>query len=159
MIIYKVIFPIFLFVRSELAEEVPDPCSDFWGAMGPPLVKCPSDKPDDDYLECYDLWQKGNLENINGRFSYWCWSRLDNNYDDLENLPISAGYNHDSEFNEMINRPFTANFYINETHITCTDYEEWWITNPGETFHDNVHCPTSTGIPVASFIYYGQKKL
>ena len=159
MIIYKVLFVIFLFVRSELAQEVYDPCSKFWNFFGEPLLKCPSENPNDDYLECYDLWQKGDLENIDGRLSYWCWSRLDNNDDELKKFPISSGYNYDSEFNEMINRPFTANFYINETHITCTDYEEWWITNPGEAFHDNVHCPTSTGIPVASFIYFGQKKL
>ena len=67
MIIHKVLLPIFLFVRSELAKKVDGPCSkfdDFWG--DDPLVKCPSEKPADDYLECYDLDEKDDLENKNG---------------------------------------------------------------------------------------------
>ena len=159
MIIYKVLLPISLFVTSALAKEVYDQCSEFLDVIGAPLRKCPSEKSNDGYVECYDLWQKENFENIYGTLLYWCWSRHDNSDDELKSLTISAGYNYDSEFNAMINRPFTTNFHINETHITCADYEEWWITNPGETFHDNIHCPTSTGIPVASFIYFGQEKL
>ena len=30
-----------------------------------------------------------------------------------------------AEVNDIINRPFTARFYINETHITCHDNEKW----------------------------------
>ena len=74
MIVPKALFPIFLFVTSALAEEVYDPCSKFLGDLKTPLVKCPSEKPDDDYLECYDLEEKENLENINkyksGQFVY-----------------------------------------------------------------------------------------
>ena len=67
MIIHKVLLPIFLFVRSELAKKVDGPCSkfdDFWG--DDPLVKCPSEKVADDYLECYDLDEKEYFENIDG---------------------------------------------------------------------------------------------
>ena len=65
MIINKVLLPIFLFVKSELAKKVDGPCSKFDGYWGP-LVKCPSEKVADDYLECYDLDEKEDLENING---------------------------------------------------------------------------------------------
>ena len=158
MINYKFLFPIFLFVRIELAEEVYDPCSEFCNANGASLVKCPSEKPNDDYLECYDLCQKENLESIDGQLSYWCWSRIDNDGDELKNMPISAGYNYDSKFNDMINKPFTANFHINETHIACYDSEEWVTIPPDET-SAFVYCPTSSGIPVASFYYFGPKKM
>ena len=158
MIIYKFIFPILLSVRSELAEQVYDPCSEFWDVIGASLVKCPSEKPDDDYLECYDLWQKENFESIYGTLFYWCWSRHGISDDELKNLYISVGYNHDSKFNDMINRPFTANFHVNETHIACYDNQEW-VTIPDETSADIIYCPTSSGIPVASFYYFEPQKM
>ena len=66
MIIHKVLLPIFLFVRSILAKKVDGPCSKFNGYWDEPLVKCPSEKLTDDYLECYDLEEKEFLENNNG---------------------------------------------------------------------------------------------
>ena len=67
MIIHKVLLPIFLFVRSKLAKKVDGPCSEFDGYWGDdPLQKCPSEKLADDYLECYDLDLKEDLENNNG---------------------------------------------------------------------------------------------
>ena len=62
MILYKVLFLIFLFVTSAQAEKVYDPCSEFLGALKTPLVKCPSEKPVEDYLECYDLIDKNFWE-------------------------------------------------------------------------------------------------
>ena len=59
------------------------------------------------------------------RTMYYCWSRHDNNDDDLKNLTISAAAYDDSELNAIINRPFTARFYVNETHVTCHDNEKW----------------------------------
>ena len=144
MIIYKVLLPSLLFVRSERAEKVNDPCSKFDGFDRNPLVKCWSEKPEEDYLECYDLIHKEDTETNEGlRLMYWCWSRHDNIEDDLKNLAISAdGYGHDnSEVNGIINRPFSARFYSNETHITCQENEEW-STPIGKP---NVYCPTSTG--------------
>ena len=55
MIICKVLLLIFLFVKSEAAEKVDDPCSKFTDYDNYTLVKCPSEKPEDDYLQCYDL--------------------------------------------------------------------------------------------------------
>ena len=156
MIIHKVIFLILLCTRSESAENVYDPCSEFvnhWSDKS--LVKCPSEKPEHDYLECYDFFSKDLLENDHNPLLYWCWSRKDNNEDVLKTLTIS-GYNDNEEFNDMINSPLTANFHINETHIVCQDNEEWWNTISGlSTF---LYCPTSTGIPVASFFYEGQTR-
>ena len=60
-VIYLLLFPIFLFVRSELAEKVYDPCSEFSGYVLP-LAKCPSEKPEDEYLECYDFRTKEAIE-------------------------------------------------------------------------------------------------
>ena len=85
---------------------------------------------------------------------YWCWSRHDKTNDELENLTISIGVHtyDNAEVNDIINRPFTARFYVNETHITCQENEEW----SGKKITDKityVHCPTSTGIPVARFNY------
>ena len=153
MIIYKVFLPVLLIVRSERAEKVNDPCSKFDGVDRNPLVKCWSEKPEEDYLECYDLiWKKYDETNFGLRLMYWCWSRHDNNEDDLKNLAISAdeyGYDN-SEVNGIINRPFTARFYSNETHITCQENEEWSI--PIWTPNDyNVYCPTSTGYPALFF--------
>ena len=150
MIIYKVLLPILLFVRSEGAEKVSDPCSKFDGIDGNPLVKCWSEKPEEDYLECYDSsWKEEEETNDGLRLMYWCWSRHDNNEDDLRNLAISAdGYDYDnSEVNGIINRPFTARFYLNETHITCQENEEWSI--PIDSW--NVYCSTSTGYYPALF--------
>ena len=58
MILYKVLLTIFLFLKSEVAEEVDDPCSKFDDDFYGPLEKCPSEKPEDDYLECYDFRTK-----------------------------------------------------------------------------------------------------
>ena len=160
MIIHKVIFLILLCTRSESAEKVYDPCSEFvnpWSLN--PVVKCPSEKSEQDYLECYDLSEKNLLEHNHAPLLHWCWSRKDNNEDVLKNLTIS-GYNDDNaEFNDMINKPFTANFHINETHIVCQDNEEWWTTIPDLVHANQIYCPTSTGIPVASFFYEKQRKL
>lgn len=158
MIIYKVLVPVFLFVKSEVAEKVDDPCSKF--DYYDPLVKCPSEKPVDDYLECFDLIDKEELEcNLGYRKVYYCWSRHDNNDDDLKNVPISAAgsvYNN-AEVNDIINTPFTASFYINETHVTCHDNEEW-----SETIVDGfarVYCQTSTGYYAALFNYYDKSSM
>ena len=160
MIIYKVLLPILLFVRSERAENVYDPCSKFDGMPFDgihSLVKCPSEKPDDAYLECYDLiWKEDEETNGGLRLMYWCWSRHDNNEDDLKNLAISAdGYGYDnSEVNGIINRPFTARFYLNETHITCQENEEWSIPIFDHYKHD-IYCPISTGHYPALFNIVG----
>ena len=156
MIIYKVLLPILLFVRIERAENVNDLCPEFDGFHYNPLVKCWSEKPEEDYLECYDLMVKEDLEtNFGLRLMYWCWSRHDNNEDDLKNLAISAdeyGYDN-SEVNGIINRPFTARFYSNETHITCQENEEWSIPiGIGINNPNNVYCPiTSTDYYPALF--------
>ena len=157
MIIYKVLFPILIFVTSELAENVYDPCSEFLNYFGTPLVKCQSEKTDDEYLECYDLEDKQYFEETDTPLTYWCWSRHDNNEDDLKNLAISAdGYGYDnSEVNGIINRPFTARFYSNETHITCQENEEWSIP----IGKPNVYCPTSAGHYPALFFYNQEWKL
>ena len=94
--------------------------------------------------------------------TYYCWSRQDNSDDELKNLTIFAnagGYDFDnSEVNDIINRPFTAKFYVNDTHITCHDNEEWSETIDWETivsrgaYH---YCPISTGYYVAGFFHYG----
>ena len=149
MIISKVLFPIFLFVTSALAEKVYDPCSEFLGYSGTPMVKCPSEKPDDYYLECYDLAAKEYMESRSYTWKNWCWSRQDNN-DIFTHLTISAGFYDNSNFNDIINRPFTASFFVNETHIVCLENEKWWSPI---SFHTNVDCPISTGIPVADFHY------
>ena len=162
MIIYKALLPIFLFVSSESAEKSYDPCSKFESGYGEiPLVKCPSDKTDYDYLECYDLGYKEELENLDTRTMYWCWSRQDNSDDDLRHLTISSDINDNSEFNDVINEPFTANFYINETHIICLENEEWWsaIDGSADWMITNVYCPTSTGISVAFFYYTMQQQM
>ena len=99
MIIYKVLFPILIFVTSELAEKVYDPCSEFLNYFGTPLVKCQSEKPDNEYLECYDLEDKQYFEEMDTPLTYWCWSRHDNNEDVLKNLTISAGYYDNLDFN------------------------------------------------------------
>ena len=160
-VIYLLLFPIFLFVRSELAEKVYDPCSEFSGYVLP-LAKCPSEKPEDEYLECYDKSYRESLEKPwQIRMMYWCWSRHDISDNDLKNLPISAGKNYDnSKFNDIINEPFTANFYINETHIFCIADE---ISEPIDDnccdYPTDVKCTTSTGISVAIFQYTREKKL
>ena len=86
--------------------------------------------------------------------TYSCWSRQDNSDDELKNLTIFAnagGHDFDnSEVNDIINRPFTGRFYVNETHITCHDNEEWSETIDS-TF---IFCPISTGY-VAAFVYIG----
>ena len=159
MIIYKVLFPIFLFVRSEFTENVYDPCSEFLNLDGTPLVKCQSEKSDDDYLECYDLDNKEYFEEPHSiPLMYWCWSRHDNNEAVLKNLTISAGHYDNSEFNDVLNRPFTAKFYINESHIVCHDNEEW-VSIIDDHAWTNVYCPTSTGIPAAYFYYSRRRKL
>ena len=123
MIIYKVLFPILIFVTSELAENVYDPCSEFLNYFGTPLVKCQSEKTDDEYLECYDLEDKQYFEETDTPLTYWCWSRHDNNDDVLKNLTISAVYYDNSDFNDVINRPFMAKFYVDGTNIICHDNE------------------------------------
>ena len=75
---------------------------------------------------------------------YYCWSRQDNSDDELKNLTIFAnagGHDFDnSEVNDIINRPFTGRFYVNETQITCHDNKEW-----SETIdYEYIYCPTST---------------
>ena len=157
MIIYKLLFPIFLFVRSGFAENVYDPCSEFFGFDNTSLVKCQSEKSGDDYLECYDLsWKETFEDSI--PLMYWCWSRQDSNEAVLKNLTISAGHYDNSEFNDVLNRPFTAKFYVNQSHIICQDNEEWGsiINDYAYTY---VYCPTSTGIPVAYFHYTKPSKL
>ena len=62
MTLYKVLLTIFLFLKSEVAEEVDDPCSKFHGPLGYSLKKCPSEKPEDEYLECYDFLTKEYIE-------------------------------------------------------------------------------------------------
>ena len=158
MIIYKVLFPILIFVTSELAEKVYDPCSEFLNYFGTPLVKCQSEKPDNEYLECYDLEDKQYFEEMDTPLTYWCWSRHDNSEDVLKNLTISAGYHDNSDFNDVINRPFTAKFYVDVNKIICGDNEEWWspISDDAYTY---LYCPTSTGIPVAYFHYTRPNKL
>ena len=89
---------------------------------------------------------------------YYCWSRQDNSDDELKNLTIFAnagGHDFDnSEFNDIINRPFKGRFYVNETHITCHDNEEWSV--PTDLYHHNIYCPISTGYYAADFQYgYG----
>ena len=66
MILYKVLLTIFLFLKSEVAEEVDDPCSNFESLYDGPLEKCPSEKPEDEYLECYDYRNKATMDH-NGR--------------------------------------------------------------------------------------------
>ena len=160
MIIYKVLLPVFLFVRSEFAEKVYDQCSEFLNFDGTPLIKCPSEKSYDDYIECYSLMDKQYFENMDSELMYWCWSRHDNNEDVLKNLTISAGYYDNSEFNNILNRPFTAKFYVNESHIICQNNEEWGSIIDDDAFvYTYVHCPTSTGIPAAYFYYTRRRKL
>ena len=163
MTIFKALLPILLFVRSELAEKVGDPCSKFQGGWTPtgfhPLEKCPSEKTDDDYLECYDASQKIYWEgNVGFTSMYWCWSRKDPfpAASDPKNLTISAhGYDYDdnSEVNDIINRPFTARFYVNETHVICQ--ENGWINiiDPINLWNNQVYCPTSTDYWAAHFYY------
>ena len=158
MIIYRLIFPIFLFVRSEFAEKVYDQCSKFLNFDGTSLIKCPSEKSYDDYIECYSLMDKQYFENMDSELMYWCWSRHDNNEDILKNLTISAGSYDNSKFNDIINRPFTAKFYSNGSHIICQDNEKWGRRiNPYTGTY--VYCPTSTGIPAAYFRYNRNSKL
>ena len=153
MILYKVLFLIFLFVTSAQAEKVYDPCSEFLGVLKTPLVKCPSEKPDDDYLECYDAGQKENWEKGGGYTAlYWCWSRQESFLTDADprNLTISAvgnDYDGNSRVIDIINRPFTARFYVNDTHIICQEREEWFNTILGGF----VYCSTSTGYWAAHF--------
>ena len=66
MILCKVLLTIFLFLKSEVAGEVDDPCSKFDGFYPAySLKKCPSEKPEDEYLECYDFMAKENqLEHV-----------------------------------------------------------------------------------------------
>ena len=154
MIIHKVLFPIFLFVTSALAEKVHDPCSEFFGPYGEPLVKCPSEKPDDDYLECYDLIAKVYVD---PKLKSWCWSRQDNSNDVLRNITIFTGFYDNSDFNDKINRPFTAKFYDNGTHMICLEDES--TLRPILDGENHYHCPTSTGIPLASFAFSRQSKL
>ena len=159
MIIYKLLFPIFLFVRSEFAENVYDPCSEFFGFGGTPLVKCQSEKSDDDYLECYDLGDKEDFEESHIiPLMYWCWSRHDNSDGVLKDLTISAGYYDNSELNNILNKQFRAKFYVNESHIICQNNEEWEsiIDDNAYTY---VHCSTNTGIPAAYFHYTRRRKL
>ena len=160
MIMYRLLFPIFLFVRSEFAEKVYDPRSEFLH-YGKTPVKCPSEKSDDDYLECYDLFDKEYFEEPHLiPLMYWCWSRHDNNDGVLKDLTISAGYYDNSEFNNILNRPFTAKFYVNESHIICQSNEEWGSIIDDDPFvFTYVHCPTSTGIPAAYFYYTRRRKL
>ena len=157
MIIYKVLFPFLIFVTSELAEKVYDPCSEFLNYFGTPLVRCQSEKQDYEYLECYDLEDKEYFEKMDTPLTYWCWSRHDNNDDELKNLTISAnagGHDYDnSEVNDIINRPFIGRFYVNETHITCHDNEEWSETIDRDYIF--IYCPISTGYYMAAFSYYG----
>ena len=123
------------------------------------MVKCQSEKSGDDYLECYDLsWKENSEESYIWPLLNWCWSRHDNNEAVLKNLTISAGHYDNSEFNDLLNRPFTAKFYINESHIICQDNEEWWgiISDDAHTY---VYCPTSTGIPAADYSYSRRRKL
>ena len=153
MILHKVLFPIFLLVTSALPKKDNELCSKFSDQYGFPLVKCQSEKPVDDYHECYDLTIKELLENMNSVPMYWCWSREDNSDDVLKDLKISAGDYDNSMFNDIINRPFTAKFYNNGTHLICHDNEEWSsIISGGEP--PKVLCPTNTGIPVAVFEYF-----
>ena len=76
---YKVLIPFFLFVGGELVEKVDDPCSEFQGGWTDngsyPLVKCPSEKPEHDYLECYDLFSKYLLEHNHQSLLYFCWKK------------------------------------------------------------------------------------
>lgn len=157
MIIYKVFIPFFLFVRSEHAEKVDDPCSEFpskWNSSQS-LSKCPSGQPDEDYLECYDLSYKEVWYTPPGLL-HFCWSRFDNTDDDLKTLIISAtgtaGYNFDnSEVNDIINKPFTTRFYVNDTHITCHNNEEWSTAILDNGYGDEayVYCHNSWGIDEA----------
>ena len=157
MIIYKVLFPILIFVTSELAENVYDPCSEFLNYFGTPLVKCQSEKPDDEYLECYDLEDKQYFEETDTPLTYWCWSRHDNNDDVLKNLTIFSGSYDNSDFNDKINKPFTAKFHDNGTHMFCLEDDHFNHTiRNGE---NHFVCPTSTGIPMAIFTFSRQSKL
>ena len=159
MIIHKALLPILLFVRSELAEKVDDPCSQYQGGWTDtgfyPLVKCPSEKPDDNYLECYDASQKEYWERGGMLTSmYWCWSRKDpfSAAADLKSLTVSA-YDGNSEVNDIINRPFTARFYVNETHVTCQE-NGWFNTIYDNEMYNLIYCPTSSDYWVARFNYY-----
>ena len=156
--VYRLLFPIFLFVRSEFAEKVYNQCSEFLNADGNPLVKCQSEKSYDDYIECYNLKSKQYLKDKDSELMYWCWSQQDNNEDNLKNLTIFAGSYDKSEFNDIINGPFTSKLYTNGSHIICQDNEKWGIRiNP--YFGTYVYCPTSTGIPAAHFRYTRNSKL
>ena len=157
MIIYKVLFPILIFVTSELAENVYDPCSEFLNYFGTPLVKCQSEKTDDEYLECYDLEDKQYFEETDTPLTYWCWSRHDNNDDVLKNLTIFSGSNDNSDFNDKINRPFTAKFHDNGTHMFCLEDDHFNNTIHGVENH--FACPTNTSIPLALFTFSRQRKL
>ena len=160
MIIYKVLLSIFLFVISGLAQNVQDPCSEFLDDYGNPLVKCPSEKPDEEYLECYDLIFKEYLETINiTSLKNWCWSRYDNSDDVLKDVTISAGFYDNSNFNDKLNRPFTAKFYDNGTHIICLEDESLSRPNPVDGDEHHMICPTSTGIPLAIFSFSRESKL
>ena len=88
---------------------------------------------------------------------YWCWSRQDSIV--LKNLTISAGHYDNSEFNDVLNRPFTAKFYVNESHIICQANEEWGSIIKDHPWDTHVYCPTSTGIPAAYFLYTRQFEL
>ena len=162
MIIHKVLFTIFLFVTTALVEEVYDPCSKFLGHDGHPLVKCPSEKSDDDYLECYDKLYKEYMETDETQISFftknnWCWSRHDNSDAFLKNVTISTGFYDNSDFNDKINRPFTTKFYDNGTHMICIEDDRW--LRPILDGEHHYWCPTSTGIPMAGFVFSRQSKL
>ena len=162
MIISKVLFPIFLFVTSGLAEKVSDPCSEFLGYSRTPMVKCPSEKPDDYYLECYDFEYKDILEAnfVSKSIKSWCWSRQDNSDDVFKNLTISAGFYDNSDLNEKNNMPFTAKFSDNGTHIICLEDERLVRHIPVDGDEHHIMCgPTSTNIPMAIFAFSRQSKL
>ena len=157
MIINKFLFPSFLLVTSALSENVYDPCSEFLGYFGTPMVKCPSEKPDDCYFECYDLELKEYMEAKGSSLKNWCWSRQDNSDDLLKNLTISAGSFDNSDFNDKINKPFTAKFYDNGTHMICLEDER--LLRPILDGEHHYYCLTSIDILLALFTFSRQSKL
>ena len=96
--------------------------------------------------------KRQRLNFVSKSIKNWCWSRQDNSDDVLKNLTIFSGSYDNSDFNDKINRPFTAKFYDNGTHMIC--FENKRLSTPIPVDGDErVVCPTSTGIPLAMFIF------
>ena len=116
------------------------------------LTECPSSEKFN-LLECYDEVLQVYRNQFNTVF--FCWSRRDVDESIIKNISISTARVKDDDLIEKINKPFSAQFTFNGTHLKCDTMEKWAtesIDVNATTYCSSLSCVTSAK-SVAKFKY------